>query len=251
MNALHVAPVRGADGALKFFVGVQLDVSSEATLGEKFALNQRTPHPTHHPRPRLPVPVARFAPHTPSSHQPPPLCAGTAPTKPKLSHRMAHMGVTGTVRVACRSLAGRGGGLRRSMECQGLPGPGYGRRLSLSVRPTLSSGSSEVAVGDLGPEMASGPAAVGQVGGGRPSGGGEALWLVAAGMFGMCRGPLRSVLSERALNPGTPRSAAPPQELMHQKLEGAAAQQSRLAAVAAGEAQPMRHSSPGHLAGGQ
>lgn len=43
---------------------------------------------------------------------------------------MAHYSVTGAVRVACRSLTGQTGGLRRSIDCQGLPRRGYARTLS-------------------------------------------------------------------------------------------------------------------------
>lgn len=54
--------------------------------------------------------------------------AGPAPYR--LTHKMAHYGVTGAVRVACRSLSGVQGGLRRSLDCSGLPRKGCSRHNS-------------------------------------------------------------------------------------------------------------------------
>eukprot|EP00775_Hariotina_reticulata_P006688 gene6688-6911_t len=91
-NALHVAPVRDAEGQLEYLIGIQLDI-------------------TQHDLPA-----------TKSSSEPPP--------RLQLNHRMAHLGVTGAVRVACRGLSGDAGGLRRSIDHQGLPHRGYAHRLS-------------------------------------------------------------------------------------------------------------------------
>ncbi|WIA16178.1 hypothetical protein OEZ85_012892 [Tetradesmus obliquus] len=98
-NALHVAPMRDAEGKLEYFIGIQLDVS-EAALQEENGPAAADGMPA-------------------------------APGKVHLSTRMAHYSVTGAVRVACRGLSGQAGGLRRSMDCAGLPRRGYSRSLSI------------------------------------------------------------------------------------------------------------------------
>nr|AML79331.1 putative LOV domain-containing protein [Chlamydomonas sp. BC-2016] len=80
-NLLHIAPIRGSDGAVMFFAGIQLDVSHMDT-GEAAAPS---------PAPAL-----------------------------TLSQKMAHQGVTGAIRVAVRSLGGEAG-LRRSLDHQTMP----------------------------------------------------------------------------------------------------------------------------------
>jgi PAS domain-containing protein len=86
-NALHVAPVRDADGRVEFYVGVQLDVTGGGG-GEE--------------------------------------AAAAAPAAPlSLPQRLAHSSTTGAVRVACRSRMGEAGGLRRSVDWQALPKRGW------------------------------------------------------------------------------------------------------------------------------
>jgi PAS domain S-box-containing protein len=103
-NALHVAPVRDADGRVEFFVGVQLDVTASAGAGAGAAAGAGS--------------VADEA-----SLPPPPAAGGLS-----LPQRMAHSGATGAVRVACRSLMGEAGGLRRAAGWQALPKRGCSKQ---------------------------------------------------------------------------------------------------------------------------
>lgn len=76
------------------------------------------------------------------------------------------MTATGAVRVACRSLSGCHGGLRRSMDDQGLPGRGYSKSLSQrrSGDGSVLSGSVRGSVGARSGSFSSAPAAVDEEG---------------------------------------------------------------------------------------
>lgn len=115
-NALHIAPVRDAEGVLEYFIGVQLDVTQQ----------QEQEHKT----------VQQAAAAAPVDEH------AAVPCKLALRHKMAHMTATGAVRVACRGLSGSHGGLRRSMEHQSLPQRGYSRSISTRTSGACSAGSS-------------------------------------------------------------------------------------------------------------
>lgn len=83
-NALHVAPIRDADGVVEFFVGVQLNVAAAGAQDEQATTS---------------------------------VCSTSAPPcGMRLSHKMTHFSTTGAVRVACRSLSGARSSVRQEEQ---------------------------------------------------------------------------------------------------------------------------------------
>nr|AML77437.1 putative LOV domain-containing protein [Heterochlamydomonas inaequalis] len=103
-NCLHVAPLRDADGKILFFIGIQLDVSQVDLIPEHLEIKEAVG------------------------------TAASAPGPITLTHKLAHKGVTGAVRVAVRSLGGEQG-LRRSLDYQGLPRTFTGSSSAASTCP--------------------------------------------------------------------------------------------------------------------
>nr|AML77588.1 putative LOV domain-containing protein [Bryopsis plumosa] len=93
-NALHISPIRGADGNVAFFVGVQLDVTRFPKTEEGGAVG----------RPKETVPEC-----------------GLRGSRMPLKHKLAHSGTVGSVKIAVRSLTGGERGLRRDRNSCELP----------------------------------------------------------------------------------------------------------------------------------
>eukprot|EP00210_Caulerpa_lentillifera_P002162 g2076.t1 len=94
-NALHISPVRGSNGEIAYFVGVQLN-ANEANQGAR--IDDMQPNRNVEEIEALPR------------------CG-----KIGLTHQILHNGTIGEVRVAVRSLSGSSRGLRRSLSNCKLP----------------------------------------------------------------------------------------------------------------------------------
>ena len=100
-NALHIAPVRNADGRVAYLVGVQLN-AHEVRSADAEPLDQIV-------LPDVASPLSRRGRSIP-------VCQGI-----DLKQTILHSGTVGKIRVAIRSLSGSQGGLRRSAESKKLP----------------------------------------------------------------------------------------------------------------------------------